>query len=344
MNRIRITKDINSYAYDYEKAFRGLGLDVPAQLKDLKSKLIQYSGLGTALKVYTDYIDQIIEDYDNTDPTKHLLVARPVIIEEYIRAYQGLITEAQLKREVSYGIYLSGKHKGEPRKKKFYELIVDRMHYDCVREVLIPFIEKMGIKTCVYCNVQYAITIEHKRGLYELDHRYPQSKYPFLCTSFYNLQPSCPTCNRNKNDDSSDFGLYAEDGEDLYPLHLLTYNSGYLKSPFRQSKIKIHLVAEDNSNADAVALAKSHNEQFSIDKTYEMLKDVAEETIWRCQAYDETYETMFKRNFGRLYSEESMMRFLYGVYPGSENVHRRPLSKLIQDIIKDMSKSKKHVM
>lgn len=341
MNRIRITKDITNFACDYEKTFRGLGLDVPAQLKNLKSELARYGGLGAELKTYTDYIDRIIADYDNTNPTKNLLVASPTTIEKYIGVYHGLITEAQLKKEVCYGIYLSGKQKGKPRKKKFYELIVDRMHYDCVREVLIPFIEKMGIKTCVYCNVQYAITIDHKRGLYELDHRYPKSKYPFLCTSFYNLQPSCPTCNRNKNDDSSDFGLYAEEGDDLYPLHLLTYNSGYLKPPFRQSKINIHLVAEDNTDTDAVALAKSHNEQFSIDKTYEMLKDVAEETIWRCQAYDVTYINMFKRNFGRLYSEESMMRFLYGVYPGQENVHRRPLSKLIQDIIKDMSKNKK---
>lgn len=38
-------------------------------------------------------------------------------------------------------------------------------------------------------------------GYYDLDHGKPKAKYPYLCTSFFNLQPACPSCNRKKSDD-----------------------------------------------------------------------------------------------------------------------------------------------
>lgn len=58
---------------------------------------------------------------------------------------------------------------------------------------------KLGIKACVYCNASYTVATDDDRATFQIDHSYPKSKYPFLCTSFFNLQPSCMHCNQIKS-------------------------------------------------------------------------------------------------------------------------------------------------
>ena len=70
-------------------------------------------------------------------------------------------------------------------------------------------------------------------------------------------------------------------------------------------------------------------------QNYRELTDVAEETMWRCRAYDDTYKELFLREFPELYEKESLHRFIFGTY-SEGNVHVRPLTKLIRDIEEDM--------
>jgi 5-methylcytosine-specific restriction endonuclease McrA len=76
------------------------------------------------------------------------------------------------------------------------------MRYDAARFEYYPFALEMDIKSCVYCNAHLAATTKNNngtyKGTYELDHFYPKSKYPYLCTSFFNLQPCCAHCNESK--------------------------------------------------------------------------------------------------------------------------------------------------
>lgn len=70
---------------------------------------------------------------------------------------------------------------------------------------------RLEISICPYCNRQYITTAskvfddgtEKWVARPQLDHFYPKSKYPFLSCSFFNLIPSCPTCNMGKNDKES---------------------------------------------------------------------------------------------------------------------------------------------
>ncbi|MFX8327742.1 hypothetical protein ABTL71_18955, partial [Acinetobacter baumannii] len=50
--------------------------------------------------------------------------------------------------------------------------------------------------TCPYCNRSYIYYISRRKEIKpQIDHFFPKSKYPFLAMSFYNLIPSCQTCN-----------------------------------------------------------------------------------------------------------------------------------------------------
>lgn len=331
---------MQAYAKMYETAFRAYGHDVPGELRALKSELDTRNDINNLstdeLDQYKGYLEEVANDYDKADLSKNLLVLLPGEFDGYIKKYNKKFPLVDMKKILVYKIQVSGQNPG-PKRKKFWELVVDIMHYENdVRLVMIPIIEALGIKACVYCNVQYALTINHSRGLFELDHRYPKSKYPFLCTSFYNLQPSCPSCNHGKRDETADFGLYTDDKSQLKPFHILTNPKIYFnKRKLDQKLISVHLIASDLNNKKMVELAKKHEEVFDIDGTYSELTDVAEETMWRCQSYDNTYKDLFLKNFPELYDKDSLHRFIFGIY-AEGNVHKRPLTKLIRDIEEDM--------
>ena len=287
MDRILINDDILKYAQMYEQAFRICQPDVPTELRNIKERLDIYNVdnhlLPNVLDEYKAYVEEIAKDYDNAeDETMNLLVLQPQHFHNYINKYEGVLFQhVELDKELVYHKQIGGKRPG-PKKKKFWELIVDAMHYEkIVRPIMIPIIEAMGIRTCVYCNMQYALTIDHSKGLYELDHRFPKSKYPYLCTTFYNLQPCCPTCNHGKNTATADFGLYTTDSNELHPFHLLAKPHLYLRERrFNPQYINIHLIPSDVHNLTNCQLAKTHEKDFMIDSTYAAVKDVAEETIW----------------------------------------------------------------
>ena len=345
MDRLLIDDNVRKCAADYEKTFRAHNLNVPQNLRDIKAKLDLYNGINGLLPAeldqYKNYLEEIANDYDNAaNPAKNLLVLQPKEFESLIKKYEdpqrfGLV---KLDRDLVYRIQAGGKNKGKEYKKKYWELIVDAMHYEkYVRPIMVPLIEALGIRTCVYCNLQYALTIDHSQGLFELDHRYPKSKYPYLCTTFNNLQPSCPTCNHGKKDDTADFGLYTDNPAELHPFHLLTTPQLYLqKRRLNVKYINIRLVASKPMDAAMCQLAASHESDFQINSTYAVVKDVAEETIWRCKAFDDTYKKLFLKKFPELYSKDALHRFVFGVYSDDNNVHQRPLTKLKRDIMKDM--------
>lgn len=62
------------------------------------------------------------------------------------------------------------------------------------------FFYELNIRTCPYCNRQYTFTIDnkHTKTAPEYDHFYDKAHYPLLAVSFYNLIPSCHTCNHIK--------------------------------------------------------------------------------------------------------------------------------------------------
>lgn len=343
MDRLLIDENVKMCARMYEQTFRALFSDIPTRLRSIKAVLDTYNGengLSTVeLQECKDYVEEIALDFDNADPTMNLLVLQPDHFEDYINRYEGdRFKHVYLDKDLLYNIQKGGKNAGKKFYKKFWELIVDAMHYqDGARPSMIPYIEKLGIKTCVYCNLQYALTINHSQGLYELDHRYPKSEYPYFCVTFYNLQPSCPSCNHGKKTATADFGLYTNNPDDLHPFHLLSNPLSYLRKRRLDMKyIDIQLIASDTSDQELCNLADSHQRDFKINDTYHVVKDVAEETIWRCKVYDDTYKEIFVKNFPELYNRDALHRFIFGVYSDDSNVHQRPLTKLIRDIEKDM--------
>src|SRR5690606_14812699 len=56
--------------------------------------------------------------------------------------------------------------------------------------------------TCIYCNREYIFVYRKNEGkgmVPQFDHWFPKGDYPLLALSFYNVIPSCATCNAIKS-------------------------------------------------------------------------------------------------------------------------------------------------
>ena len=300
---------------------------------------------GNAFTELSDYVKAI---YDNYDGLNALL---PSEYDNGIGQFvDGILTGYKIN-DISVKL----------RKKRcmpFFELIVDAMRYDKVQKDIMPkYIREVGIKTCVYCNAQFATTASlqdikyAKKGkytvktikvaCYELDHNQPKSKYPYLCTNFYNLQPSCGSCNRRKNDGDLDFSLYYEIGDTRNkPVHFVMNPADVIR--FRTTNngkgIKPYLCNEGTDIppvvSDKTTMAGKLNDMFGIQGVYEEHEDIVEEILWKHKIYSKGFMTAMENQIKTLgIAGFDMKRFILGGYYDKEDDFlKRPLSIMKNDL------------
>lgn len=222
-------------------------------------------------------------------------------------------------------------------KTEFGTRIANALHYGDVREKILPkYIDQLGIKTCVYCNIQYALTTKKRSGrgvaYYELDHAWPKSEYPYLALSFFNFHPCCGSCNRHKSTYSPKppYTIY---NEEVKPMVLFSIKNESLVNYIltnQSSKLDIDMQT-DSSIAELYS-------RLGILKQYKLLQNEAEDIVWQTRIFNDNYcqqlAMTYKSSF--LNSKVNLYRLLYGVYAGEKNVYIRPLTKFRQDIIKQL--------
>lgn len=314
----------------------------------IKGRNIQYDKKhGKDYALLTDYVMVI---HDNYVGLNNLLPSE----------YENGILKKIDNVLVSYGINDISKIWVKFRKKKirpFFELVVEAMQYKNVQKDILPFyIKRLGVKTCVYCNAQFATTatlqelkiikrkpviVNEEAACYELDHNKPKSKYPCLCTNFYNLQPSCGSCNRRKNDRDLDFSLYYEEGEkNINPLHFVLdeYDIINFRKTNKGKGIKPYLCNIGNdvppSISDNISIAGKFNNMLGIQGIYDEFNDVVEEILWKHKIYSSGFMESAINQMASLGLEGfDINRFILdGYYDGEEDFLKRPLSIMKKDI------------
>lgn len=101
--------------------------------------------LKDSYPVHANYVSKIIELYED------ILLLKPSQFQTFHEAHFSEGTQDMLEKRFSY----------TDSNKQFYSYIIDCMRYDAIRSDLMrQYIKEMHIKTCVYCNAQYAITTE----------------------------------------------------------------------------------------------------------------------------------------------------------------------------------------
>ena len=238
----------------------------------------------------------------------------------------------------------------------FGETIVKLLGYEKYRgngKRVLELLNWLGIKSCPYCNSQYILTLDtrkttgalHRKGLFQLDHYFPQSMYPYLATSFNNLIPSCTHCNQSKSardtyitdtihpyyDNYDDLCRFSGDPKSTI-LHLLKKNNPV--------NINLNIITK---NKKELAKVKNHNNDFYIEALYQNHKDVVMELYWASLFYNSTNKsklTSFMKSKGLSLTKNEINRFITGNYVNPEDILKRPLAKLTKDISEDLGLSR----
>ncbi|MCD8293636.1 MAG: hypothetical protein LUE27_00105 [Clostridia bacterium] len=226
------------------------------------------------------------------------------------------------------------------KKKKEYQTDFGKRIGDCFgykkyRDgFLIEHGGNMNVKCCPYCNQQYTLYIEGdnkgKIGMakFEYDHFWGKSEYPFLSMSMYNLIPSCPMCNYGKSTKilPLKFNPYYQEIAEMF-----TYK---VKSPARlllggMKADKVSLILEPKEGTTRKEL-DDYNDVFHIKAQAERHKDVVIEAFSRAYVKKDHYSW----TYGDLIDGDPTLvdRLRHGTYIRKEDIKRRPLTKLYQDI------------
>lgn len=333
MRRILIDSYLEAKATEFaENLFKGKtkGFKTPIEnLKKLRDSLQPIKHKNQKI-----YVQKILDKYNE------ILKASPDQMKNLISEFDVLSKNGILEKGL------------KPKDKlKFYELIVGAMRYDELRNSEFHhFVKESGIKTCVYCNSQMAIIAdfsyydkkEKKRkkkimAKFELDHYHSKSKYPFLCTSFYNLYPVCGNCNRAKSDNPIDFELYTVDPNKIELFKFWIDDKSiieyWLESVPKNSIFKIHF-EEINGN---YSFFNEYNNMFAIQGVYDTQKDLAEELVYKAKVYTRVYKDSLVDNFKVLFPDKKTLeKLIIGNYVDSNDIYRRPMAKYSQDLAKQL--------
>ncbi len=249
----------------------------------------------------------------------YVLIASPIQLQKMT-----IILDSYIKMSTQFKTYLRS-----------------AFNYDKYRKgMLVDLAEKLDIKSCPYCNMQYTLFAEKgnrksdKIAKMQFDHFYDKSNYPFLSMSLYNLIPSCGICNQGKSKGklSLKFHPYYSDIYKQFRFEIADTLMLYVGA--KKDKIDVELIPEKATTMEL----KEYQEVFNITTLYSRHRDIAQE------AFDKAYEDAY-------YSQSSSFQFLeqndieylqrlaIGVYPNETEIEKRPMSKFILDMRKQASKS-----
>ena len=197
--------------------------------------------------------------------------------------------------------------------------------------------KKLNINVCPYCNINSTYTVIKENGKKitrpEFDHFYDKDTYPILALSFYNLIPSCHTCNSTLKG-SEEFSMqshlnpYADNFDEVAKFKLKIEESTFYHSV---DGFSVNLESKD-------ARAKNNIKSFELDILYENHKDIVLELIQKEAIYNESYlDELLTQYEGTLFkNREDLQRLIFGGYMSDDEIGKRPLSKLVKDILEEL--------
>ena len=154
----------------------------------------------------------------------------------------------------------------------------------------------------------------------QLDHFFPKDSYPLFAVSFYNLIPSCYSCNHVKLNKDLKHSPY----DSSFPFDDVKFT--YIPKSTDKIEIKI-----DSRNPDF----KNGIRILGIEELYQSHIDVVNELIWKKEVYSDSYRDGLSKILNQTaleLSEAEVNRFITGHYTDKGDYGKRPLSKMVADI------------
>lgn len=220
--------------------------------------------------------------------------------------------------------------------KTLYEKLTDKNN-----GIAYSTIKALGIRACPYCNLNYIDPVIREGDgdnivRHHLDHFYPKKIFPFLAVSFYNLIPSCYECNSGLKKEQVDFDLYnpyLDDFDNDAKFVIFPNGDGSISSLFNDiNSFDINIKSRSPSHVIVDKISKYIN-LFCLKDRYKYRKEEAREILCHKALATTTYIKEVRRLLElNDFSDEKIKSILLMNYLKKEDINKRPLSKLTQDI------------
>lgn len=190
--------------------------------------------------------------------------------------------------------------------------------------------------TCTYCNREYTFVLRNPSGsgkgmVPQFDHWFAKTDYPLLAISFYNLIPSCATCNSIKSVVKLNLIDHLHPYVDTGISN--TYSFSYL--PITNTKNKIVFKNRSLLNNKGLDTITALN----LPLIYEghATRELQDLIDLRYKYSDNYLNILLEQTFGNLQiSKEERYRLIFGIELDEENHHKRIFSKFKNDIISEL--------
>lgn len=195
------------------------------------------------------------------------------------------------------------------------------------------FQENIEVHTCYYCNIDFINTFKkanETKNAFTLDHVLEKADYPFLALSLYNLVPSCYVCNSKVKDSKISFANFSPTNKDFDFDKRVKFKSFITNLDLQIEKeqdFSIKLIENYSNKYDKYIESLNLNNRYDYHK-YKVLEMIQKRKEYPDTRIKELSELTHK-------TQEEIKQDLFGIYI-SEDLHKRPLSKLIKDISEEL--------
>lgn len=260
-----------------------------------------------------------------------VIKAKPSQLMELVRFFDGFDKEDFFKELYANDSVYKLKENDEGELEKTTEknrcYISDTLYGNMKTEVRQYLLNSTEVYVCPYCNRNYTYN-DDEVSTAQLDHFYSKSIYPILAISFYNLVPSCPTCNRLKKETKFLF----------HPYDIQNENIEIAKFSF--SLKNVDFLNKESIVVEIKATDEKYNGQINalcLKNIYKYHNDIVFDIIRKENVFNDTYVSGLLSDFKDLFSsKQEIKELIFGVPLTKKEVGSRPLSKLTQDILSEL--------
>ncbi|MEH7889893.1 HNH endonuclease [Elizabethkingia meningoseptica] len=197
------------------------------------------------------------------------------------------------------------------------------------------FLNLLNRSTCTYCNRNYTLNISKNHASAQLDHWFPKDKFPILALSFYNLIPSCGSCNHIKGS-SKDLSWWKNVALDEMLHPYFPEPDALFKFDFRfeRSKDEFEVLFRDVKGGKT-------QQTLNFNKTkqiYQAHANLELRDLYNLRKkYPKNYLKHLLENMlsGHI-NEVEKYRLIFGIEKNEKDYHKRPFSKFKNDIIEKL--------
>lgn len=195
------------------------------------------------------------------------------------------------------------------------------------------FEDNIEVHTCYFCNIEFInkfSTSKKTKNGFTLDHFMDKGTYPFLALSLYNLVPSCYVCNSKVKGTQPIVGVAPPTSQKFDFDDKVKFKT-FLSNPNLQVDEEADIglfLKEDFSDK-----YQNYLQVLELDGRYGYHKYKVIEMIQKRKDYPDSRIKELAKLTQK--TEEEVKQDLFGIYL-KEDLHKRPLSKLIKDISEEL--------